>query len=269
MNKYYDTEKKRVVFFGHAPDVHFWDAQWEYEGFVEHVRKRARANTRMRTVTRCFLPKSGDVRIMEGGCGDGHVVLSLSDAGYEVYGVDTAEETVRTLNTHFPTLRISKKDVRVTGFPDGYFDGYWSIGVIEHFYDGYDEVLDEMARIIAPGGYAFISFPFMSGVRRIKGRLGVYPKAETRDSSEHFYQYALPTKAVIGDMERRGFTYVGQYSQSRLKGLRDEVWPDSIFLRRVSEGKTFSYKVIRKMAEYIIPGFFSHSVLLVMKKHDI
>ena len=36
-------------------------------------------------------------------------------------------------------------------------DGYWSLGVIEHFYDGYGEILSEMHRVIKRDGFFDIS----------------------------------------------------------------------------------------------------------------
>lgn len=269
MNIYYDTDTKRILFYGHKASAEFWDAQWEYDRFKEHVQKRARANTRMASMTRRFLPKTEGISILEGGCGDGHVVLSLTNVGYDVYGIDTASETVCALNTHFPELPITQKDVRATGFTDEQFMGYWSIGVIEHFYDGYDTVLDEMARVIAPGGYAFVSFPHMSGFRRWKARKQKYLPLVNLKEGEAFYQYALNTKNVIVDMERRGFSLCMKRYNSRLKGLTDEIsWGKSL-LKRISGGGNKFWKILRKLSEYIIPSFFSHSVLLVMKKQDV
>ncbi|MBC8465158.1 MAG: class I SAM-dependent methyltransferase [Parcubacteria group bacterium] len=269
MNKYYDSDSKRVLFFGQRPDPSFWDAQWKHEKFSDRVRSRAYGNTRMPAVTKRFLPVLYAPRIFEGGCGDGHVVLALRNAGYDARGIDTAHETVSALHAHFPDLSIIEGDVRAIDFPDNYFQGYWSIGVIEHFQEGHDDILDEMARVIAPGGYAFVSFPQMSGFRRWKGRAGRYPPLSQRQNDEVFYQYALRAEDVIADMERRGFSLCMKKYQSRLKGLKDEVFFGKTILSAVSEGRNIFWKVLRKISEYVLPPFFGHSVLLVMKKHDV
>jgi len=53
-------------------------------------------------------------------------------------------------------------DVRKLNFPDHYFDGYWSLGVIEHFYKGYDEIIHKIYRVLHPGGFLFLTVPEMS-----------------------------------------------------------------------------------------------------------
>ena len=52
--------------------------------------------------------------------------------------MDFAEESVRRARLEYPGLDIREGDVRSLPFPAGHFDGYWSIGVIEHFWGGYD-----------------------------------------------------------------------------------------------------------------------------------
>ena len=60
----------------------------------------------------------------------------LEKSGFSTTGVDFAEKTVK-INALYPSLDIRLVDIRNMDFDDGFFDGYWSFGVIEHFYDGY------------------------------------------------------------------------------------------------------------------------------------
>lgn len=55
-------------------------------------------------ITSKYLQPRKDVRILEGGCGNGGVVLALQRIGYTVTGVDYAYKTVTILNKHFPEL---------------------------------------------------------------------------------------------------------------------------------------------------------------------
>ncbi|MGR3318584.1 MAG: class I SAM-dependent methyltransferase, partial [Candidatus Anammoxibacter sp.] len=100
--------------------------------------------------------------------------MSLHKAGFDAYGVDIAQDTVRTIRKRRPEIKIEIADVRKLPFSDEYFDGYWSLGVIGHFYDGYDKVFHEMRRIIRGGGYLFLSFPHMSFLRNCKVRRNKY-----------------------------------------------------------------------------------------------
>lgn len=48
------------------------------------------------------------------------------------------------------------QDVRKLQFADGFFDGYWSLGVIEYFWEGYNEIVNEVKRVIKPGMFSVL-----------------------------------------------------------------------------------------------------------------
>ena len=101
-------------------------------------------------ITARYLPPGS--RVLEGGCGRANKVKALADAGFAAVGVDYAAESVELARQVYPGLDIQVGDVRMLPFPDGAFDGYWSIGVIEHFWAGYDDILREARRVLKPGG---------------------------------------------------------------------------------------------------------------------
>ena len=112
-------------------------------------------------------------RVLEGGCGRGNKVAALANAGFEAIGVDFAADSVRQARLDYPGLDIREGDVRALPFTAEFFDGYWSIGVIEHFWEGYDSILAEASRVLRPGGFLFLTAPWLSPYRRSKaGRQG-------------------------------------------------------------------------------------------------
>ena len=135
-------------------------------------------DTYVTRITRKYL-RPVDGVILEGGCGDAVHVAALAASGYRCIGIDSAEQTVSALQSAFPELDVRLGDVRHLDFDDAAFAGYWSIGVIEHFWDGYGPIVQEMSRVVRTGGYLFLTFPYMSPVRRLKARLGLYPRLET------------------------------------------------------------------------------------------
>lgn len=150
--KYYDPKYKRLVFFSDKASAEYWDKQWVVE--IEKFKKRVTSvpnSSFVKKITDTYLQGRG--KILEGGCGNGQFVYALKKWGYDPYGVDYAPKTVLNINTHFPELKITKGDVRNLPFKDDFFQGYWSFGVIEHFYDGYGDILREMHRVI--GGVVF------------------------------------------------------------------------------------------------------------------
>lgn len=89
-------------------------------------------------------------------------------------------------------------------FHDNTFVGYWSVGVIEHFWEGYGVILKEMRRVLKPGDYLFLSFPYMSPLRRLKSKIGLYSEFNGK-GKEDFFQFALNEKLVMTDFKTIGF----------------------------------------------------------------
>ena len=67
-----------------------------------------------------------------------------------------------------PDLNIDFGDVRSLPYKKSSFDGIWSLGVIEHNWDGYDQILREAHRVLRSGGYFFLAFPSFSPLRKLK-----------------------------------------------------------------------------------------------------
>ena len=80
--KYYDLQNKRLVFVGGNADAQFWDKQWERDDLREVVERNGRRDKFVARVTKKFLEPKKTVKILEGGCGMGHFVYSLSMRGY-------------------------------------------------------------------------------------------------------------------------------------------------------------------------------------------
>jgi len=109
----------------------FGDHRWRAEGKPGPVSPR----DEMITVTKKYLPRGS--RVLEGGCGRAIKVKAMATAGYRIVGVDFAEDAVKQARVNYPGLDIRQGDVRSLDFADGYFDGCWFIGVIEHVCSAY------------------------------------------------------------------------------------------------------------------------------------
>jgi SAM-dependent methyltransferase len=141
----------RLVYLDAKATPEFWDARWQAEGRAG----RSRQDEAFARITARHLPPGS--RVLEGGCGRANKVKALADAGFAAVGVDYAAESVEFARQIYPGLDIRVGDVRSLPFPDGCFDGYWSIGVIEHFWTGYDDILGEARRVLKPDGRLFLT----------------------------------------------------------------------------------------------------------------
>lgn len=253
----YDRGNDRLVYFGNPPDEQFWDDQWEK--FAKLIRTPDRFVVR---TTKRFLPKGS--KVIDAGCGLSRTVYGLHHAGYDAYGIDFAPKTVAMVNKLVPELKVSVADVRsLSQFTDGFFDGYWSLGVIEHFYDGYADIVAEMRRVIRPGGIAFVTAPSMSMLRNFKSALGMYPLHT--GERENFYQFALQPSDVVANFEAAGFKFISTKGIASLKGLKDEI--DLRLIKRIFYSKSPIARVARGMLEMVLRPFgTSHVRLYVFRR---
>ena len=99
-------------------------------------------------------------RVLDAGCGMAYGSVLLADAGAaEVTGVDLAEDVIHAAQAETgDRVRLQAADVRSLPFEDGAFDLVVCFEVIEHV-EAQDEVLDELRRVLAPGGVLAISSP--------------------------------------------------------------------------------------------------------------
>jgi len=151
---------------------------------------------------------SPGMRILEGGCGLGHVVAALQHRGYRAFGVDYVPELIAFATERLPGLDLRVGDVEELPFEDGAFDCYASLGVIEHFEQGPEKAIADGQRIVRPGGIAIFEVPYLNALReRELARL-------RRHAAGHdglaFHQYYYSIEELTGLFENYGFTVVEQ-----------------------------------------------------------
>lgn len=98
-------------------------------------------------------------RVLEIGCGQGSHAELIARAGAQYTGIDITERAVRLTRKRFELngLRgnIEQMDAEKMTFPDSSFDVVWSWGVIHHSQNT-QAIIDEIHRVLAPGGRAQI-----------------------------------------------------------------------------------------------------------------
>lgn len=262
---YYDPKKECLIFVGNNPTPKFWDAIWKSQlknqnNFLKKI------DLLVSPTTKKFLkPKS---KILEGGCGHGTYVDILNKLGYHCIGVDFAKSTIENINRIDPGLPIFYGDLTRLKYKNSSFDGYWSLGVIEHFYRGFEPILSEMKRIVRKKGFVFVTFPYMSPLRKLKARLGKYHRASFKQEPNNFYQFALNHQRVIKAFEKQGFKIVMEKPYDGVSGLRKEIPQLGFILNPLSIYSTKYLPVAgaRFIISKITERFTSHSTLLVFQR---
>ncbi len=113
---------------------------------LEHVRARDESGR-------------APLRVLDVGCGEGHLAAELACAGFQVVGVDVAEEPLRRARGKHPNLDL--RIVPVEGpwpLPDASFDVVWAGEAIEHVADT-ASWLSEVRRVLRSGGSLLLSTP--------------------------------------------------------------------------------------------------------------
>lgn len=244
-------------------DSGFWERRWARTDLARYLsRFRDGRLGYFDAPFRRHLPR--DAPVLEGGCGRGQHVLALSRLGYDVYGVEYAEETVRAVREVEPSLRIEAADLRALPFADGFFGGYVSLGVIEHYWGGPRGILDEARRVLRPGGALLLSVPhFSPGLRRLVERRGIPLAATERDD---FYQFYFSRPAIEELLTAHGFRPVDAYYYDAVYGAK-RAYP--AFLRMYERSRLFRYSMTR-LNRLSLPQAllrrFSHMVLIAARK---
>jgi SAM-dependent methyltransferase len=264
--KIYLADRNALVFLTpEAVDSNYWDDIWRQRDLkLAHRNPR---NRLMESLTAKYLPsRSG--RILEAGCGIGTNVRVLRSLGYDCRGIDYAPHVIDSVKEIFPELPLELGDVRRIPFEDGSFDAYWSVGVIEHFETPCQEVTSEAFRILRQKGYAFVSFPYLCPVRRLKRFLGCYERrfGFAQEFRKHFNQYALDPSAVVRQFEAAGFRFLQGRTYNGLLGWIEEVPLAKGWMKKLYGSRRKWLKGPRYFLNGVLSSMMSHCIILVFEK---
>lgn len=128
-------------------------------------------------------------RILDIGCGDGRISLTLASRERLMIGVELARRRVERAREKFTEQHqgcFCQGDAEYLPFRDGGMDGIILTEVLEHVLDD-RKVLRELTRVLKPGGRVILSVPSISWRKYIlikKNKIAIY------DSTEHLREYS-------------------------------------------------------------------------------
>ncbi|MCX2980821.1 class I SAM-dependent methyltransferase [Halieaceae bacterium IMCC14734] len=259
---FYDEAKACLAYIQEPATAEFWDGLWDSQFETDLIKPFPRRGTFVSNATQKYLAPGS--HILEGGCGTAFHSRHLHSLGYRTIALDFAPATVNRLSARLPEVNPVLGDVGSLPFRDGSLDGYWSLGVIEHFYDGYGKFLTEMARVVRPQGYVFVTFPYMSPLRRMLNRLNYYPPLQPQ-AIRKFYQFALDPERVIKDFQSSHFTLIEQQPLLGLSGFED-TFPVFSRLFSLLRKKNVACRSLNFLLNKLLQPWSGHMVLLVMQR---
>ncbi len=125
-------------------------------------------------------PKEGE-RILDLGCGTGHLTVKIAEAGAEVTGLDSSPSMIAQARQNFPALKFVLADARDFHF-DEPFDAAFSNAVL-HWVHQPEAALKCVAAALKPGGRFVLEMGVRGNVGRIRtaieevlGEYGITPR---------------------------------------------------------------------------------------------
>jgi trans-aconitate methyltransferase len=108
--------------------------------------------------------KSGE-RILDVGCGTGHLTSRIAAAGATVLGIDKSRDMIRRAREQYPSLRFEVMDAREITF-GGPFDAVFSNATL-HWIKEPEKVIAAVAKILRPGGRFVAEFGGKGNVAKL------------------------------------------------------------------------------------------------------
>ena len=124
-------------------------------------------------------PKAGE-RILDLGCGTGHLTAQIAATGVDVIGIDRSPEMISQAHAQFPKLHFEVADARHLLF-ERQFDAVFSNAVL-HWIVEPELVVRSVARALVPGGRFVAEFGGKGNVRRMTDAIN---RAYAKFSIEH------------------------------------------------------------------------------------
>jgi len=115
-------------------------------------------NRRLDTVVG-LLPH-GQMKVLDAGCGEGHLLqmLRAKNPESELHGLDILDSALRQADQRIPSACLRQGDVCCLPYHDDEFNAVFCSDVLEHIHD-YPIAIAEIKRVIKPGGHLIVINP--------------------------------------------------------------------------------------------------------------
>lgn len=141
--------------------------------------------------------KREHLRILDAGCGPGGYVGLFRRAGFDAVGVDWMVQIP-------PPPHVIRGDITALPFHAETFEGYLSLGAVEHDIRGPYAAIREAVRVLKSGGVAIVSVPAVNHIRELLVSFSSFRQPPHTE----FYQYLFRRKSIEWIMRKEGFEII-------------------------------------------------------------
>jgi trans-aconitate methyltransferase len=146
-------------------------------------------------VIELLAPRAGE-RILDLGCGTGHLTNKIAASGAEVVGIDISRDMVGQARALYPDLRFELGDAASFHF-DEPFDGVFSNAAL-HWVEEQDRVTECIRKALKPGGRFVAEFGGKRNTQAIKDAL--------------YHAVAAAGFSITEEVKFRFFPSIGEYA---------------------------------------------------------
>jgi trans-aconitate methyltransferase len=142
-------------------------------------------------------------RILDLGCGTGHLTAKIAEAGAHVVGVDRSPEMIRQAREKYPALRFEVMDASELTL-GGAFDAVFSNATL-HWIKQPERVIAGISKLLRPGGRFAAEFGGKGNTSElVKAVVRVWKKLGLPGPSPHPWYYPSVAE-YAGLLEKNGF----------------------------------------------------------------
>lgn len=229
----------RIGWYGEAGNERYWYDYWKARLTADYYSVAERASLQEDELGQILLAYLAPQGLhLEAGCGAGYWVATLRGRGFNIEGIEYTRELVELVRAANPDLPVKQGDALAIDCPDGFYDSYLSIGVVEHRMEGPEPFLIEACRVLKPGGRIVIAVPYFGPLRRMKSALKMY---ERQRPALPFFQYGFSKSEFARLLHEAEFSiecvqplYAHRLLQEELPGY-DQMAKRAPFIRRMAE----------------------------------
>jgi SAM-dependent methyltransferase len=156
-----------------------WDAAL-YDEKHSFVWKRGAA------LIELLAPRAGE-RVLDLGCGTGHLTAQIAEAGAEVIGIDSSPEMIEEAKRQYPGIPVGVADARDFRFDEA-FDAVFSNAVL-HWVKPPEQAVACVRRALKPGGRFVAEFGGRGNVAAIVAALQSASRSIGLGDWEHPWYY--------------------------------------------------------------------------------
>lgn len=175
--------------------------------------------------------------VLEAMCGSGHSTGFLLERGAHVTGLDVSEQAIEMFRTKWPMCAAVAESILSSSLPDSSFDVVVVVGGLHHVHPHAETAVDQIARLLKPGGFFCFSEPHAASWIDVARRIW-YSRDQIFESNEAAVDISALRSAAGGRFDVISERYFGNVAHTLVLNslvIRAPRWLKRLYSRPAME----------------------------------